>query len=122
MTRRRAHRQHPARRRLAWVLLALAGACRQPIEPLVVDAHQVVVTNTTSTRWTDVEIWINDHYRATAARLEPRGRFHAPLDAFVAGFGQRFDPRRQPVRGVEVTATTDTGQSIRLTWGEGRRR
>lgn len=118
----RPGRQHPAWRRLAWVLVVLAGACREPMQPLVVDAHEVAVTNTTATPWTDIEIWVNDHYRVTTARLEPHGRFHAPLDAFVAGFGQRFDPRRQAVRGIEVTATTSTGESIRLTWGEGRRR
>lgn len=118
----RPRHRRPAWRRLASVLILLAGACREPIQPLVVDAHEVAVTNTTSTPWTDIEIWVNDHYRVTTARLEPRGRFHAPLDAFVAGFGQRFDPRRQAVRGVEVTATTSTGESIRLRWGEGRRR
>jgi hypothetical protein len=123
--RRAGRRRRPWQVR-PWLLAALAsvlaGACREPIAPLVVDAHEVVVTNTTASAWTGLEIWVNDHYRVTASRLEPDGRLHAPLDTFVAGFGQRFDPRRQTVRGVEVTATSDTGERVRLAWGEGRRR
>lgn len=72
--------------------------------------------------WTGVEVWVNDHYRVTSPALARRGRLVAPLDTFVAGFGQRFDPRRQRVRGIEVTARTASGAPVRLVWGTGRRR
>ena len=52
----------------------------------------------------------------------PGERFGVPLNAFVAGFGQRFSPGRQVVQGIEVTASTGTGRTVRLVWGEGRRR
>ncbi|MBI2835844.1 MAG: hypothetical protein HYX76_15605 [Acidobacteria bacterium] len=57
----------------------------------------------------------------TAPALAAEGRLDVPLGAFVAGFGQRFDPRRQKVTGVEVTAESASGP-VRLTWGAGRRR
>lgn len=106
---------------LALVVVVLS-ACRAPIEPIVVRAERVVVTNTTADSWRDVEVWVNDHYRVTAATLAPGGVFDAPLSSFVAGFGQRFDVSRQPVRGVEVTARTADGAAMTLVWGEGRRR
>jgi hypothetical protein len=40
---------------------------------------------------------------------------------FVAGFGQRF-PRDQQVTGIEVTATGESGDRVRMIWGNGRRR
>lgn len=117
-------RAHP-RRLLTWglgVVCVAAMACRPPIEPIDVAANRIAVTNTTRERWQDVEVWVNDHYRTTAPRLDPGGVLIAPLSNFVAGFGQRFDVARQPVRGVEVTARTPEGAEVRFTWGEGRRR
>jgi len=58
----------------------------------------------------------------TARELEAGGRLVVPLDAFVAGFGQRFDRRRQAPFGIEVTARTVSGREIRIDWGKGRRR
>ena len=53
---------------------------------------------------------------------DPMDELYAgPLETFVAGFGQRFDAT-QPVRGIEVNATDASGDAVRLTWGEERRR
>lgn len=104
------------------VVIACAAACRPPLEPIVVQAGRIVVTNTSDESWRDVEVWLNDHYRVTTATLEPHGVLDAPLANFVAGFGQRFDVARQPVRGIEVTARTAGGVEVRHVWGEGRRR
>lgn len=103
------------------VATSVGVACRPAPEPLRVDARTIVVHNDTAHAWTNVEVWVNDHYRVTRPRIEAGERFVIPLDAFVAGFGQRFDPRRQEVRGVEVTAASPGGP-IRLVWGTGRRR
>jgi hypothetical protein len=107
-----------------WLAFAVVGlsTCRAPIEPIVVRAERVVVTNASADSWRNVEVWVNDHYRVTVAALAPGGVFDAPLSSFVAGFGQRFDASRQPVRGVEVTARTAGGAEVTLVWGEGRRR
>ena len=72
--------------------------------------------------WQNVEVWLNDHYRVTKSRMPPGERFSIPLSAFVAGFGQRFDAARQPIRGVEVTASAAGGRPVKLVWGTGRRR
>ncbi len=107
---------------VAVVLLAAAGCRSEPPDPIHVDRNQMTVDNRTSSDWTDVEIWVNDHYRVQAPRIEASQRFVVPMDAFVAGFGQRFDVRRQVVQGVELTARSADGRPVRIVWGRGRRR
>lgn len=114
-------------RSTAWLLVTLAlsgsvAACQEARRPIRVDSRVLTVENTSNAEWVQVEIWLNDHYRVTRPRMPPGERLDVPLDAFVAGFGQRFDPRRQVVRGVEVTATTESGSPVTLVWGGGRRR
>ena len=84
--------------------------------------YLVTIENQTSADWSDVEVWLNDHYRVTAASLGAKGRLEASLNVFVAGFGQRFDHRRQYVFGLEVTARSARGAPVKLVWGKGRRR
>ena len=99
------------------------GSCRQaPPRPITIQDRSIAVENQTPDEWQNVEVWVNDHYRVTKSRMAPRERFSIPLDAFVAGFGQRFNPARQVLRGIEVTASTAGGQPVRLVWGTGRRR
>jgi hypothetical protein len=100
-----------------------SAACRTPPpEPITFADKAVIVENITPDEWQNVEVWVNDHYRVTRSRMAPGERFSVPLSAFVAGFGQRFDPVRQGVRGVEVTATGPGGRPVKLDWGTGRRR
>ncbi len=103
--------------------LLLSRYCRTDERQAIrVGEGRVVVTNLTGTRWSDVEIWLNDYYRAQAQALAPEQRLEVPLDVFVAGFGQQFDPGRQQPLGLEVTARGENGERIELTWGRGRRR
>ena len=100
-----------------------APACRTiPPEPITFRDRAIVVENLTTAEWQNVEVWLNDHYRVTKSRMPPGERFTIPFSAFVAGFGQRFDAARQPVRGVEVTAAAPGGRAVKLVWGTGRRR
>jgi hypothetical protein len=103
------------------LLILTATACKTPPEPLVVESNAIRLENHTNTTWTDVEIWVNDHYRVTRPKIVPGERLFVPLDLFVAGFGQRFDTRRQHVKGVEVTGKQGD-EPLKLVWGEGRRR
>ena len=114
------------RARVVWAA-ALAGlataACRTiPPEPITFRDRAIVVENLTTAEWQNVEVWLNDHYRVTKSRMPPGERFTIPFSAFVAGFGQRFDAARQPIRGVEVTAAAPGGRAVTLVWGTGRRR
>ncbi|MBI3264509.1 MAG: hypothetical protein HYZ58_15385 [Acidobacteria bacterium] len=97
-------------------------ACTERPDPIQVQRRALVVENQTSTAWGNVEVWINDHYRVTRSRMERGERFAIPLDTFVAGFGQRFDPSRQRLTGVEITATGEDGRPVKLVWGTGRRK
>jgi hypothetical protein len=107
---------------LAVVVCGAGARCAEPRAAIRVYETRLSVENQTREPWTNVEVWVNDHYRVIAQRLEPGGRLDVPLSSFVAGFGQRFDRRRQTVVGVEVTASTASGQAITLRWGRGRRR
>jgi hypothetical protein len=100
---------------------ALASACSSPPEKLTLEGRTITVFNDSRDEWKGVEIWVNDHYRVTRDTIVAGERFSAPLDMFVAGFGQRF-PASQRVDGIEVTATQDNGEPIKLVWGSGRRR
>ncbi len=119
MTRRR---DRGGVRALALVAALWAGGCEEPRPAIVVESFQIQIENQTGEKWTDIEVWLNDHYRVTARELDPGGRLVVPLDTFVAGFGQRFDRRRQAPFGIEVTARTASGRAIRIDWGKGRRR
>jgi hypothetical protein len=107
---------------VALVALAIVACRTPPPEPIAFAERALVVENRTADSWDNVEIWVNDHYRVTKPRMLPGERFSVPLNAFVAGFGQRFDPGRQAVHGVEVTASVPGGQPVKLVWGKGRRR
>lgn len=113
-------------RPLACLLLALACAlasgCTEERPAILIQETAISVENQSGDAWSGIEIWLNDHYRVTARTLEPDGRLVVPLDAFVAGYGQRFDRRRQTPFGIEVTARAASGREVRLVWGKGRRR
>ncbi len=108
---------------VAVVVACAASACApEAPDPIRIEGRQMTVTNTSHDVWLDVEVWLNDHYRVTRPRMPPGERLGIPLDAFVAGFGQRFNAARQVVQGIEVTATTPGGLRVRHVWGQGRRR
>ena len=102
--------------------LGLAGCGTPPPGPISFEGRAIIVTNLTADEWQNVEVWLNDHYRVTKSRMPPGERFSIPFSAFVAGFGQRFDAARQPIRGVEVAASAPEGRTVKLVWGTGRRR
>jgi len=98
------------------VLIALlAVSCyKAPLEPLRLDGNMLTVDNQTVTDWTNVEVWVNSHYRVITASIPAHSRFQAPLDTFVEGFGHRFDFKRQQVRDVRMTAHLPDGKPIEL--------
>ncbi len=101
--------------------LLLTATCTPKPDPIRVENRWVLVENQTDRDWTDVEVWVNDHYRVTRESIRQGERFQSPLDAFVAGFGQRFDVSRQSVAGILVVARAGE-QPVRIEWGTVRRR
>ncbi len=102
---------------LVVLVCALPGCRRETAPPVVVADRVVMVHNQTSERWTDVRVWLNDHYLAGTPVLEPDGRLTVPQRDFVAGMGQKFDPSRQNPYGVLVTAKSAAGD-VKLVWGK----
>jgi hypothetical protein len=103
---------------LRWLVVALAlasGAC-QTIErdPITLERNLLTIDNRTPTDWNHVEIWLNTYYRVTAVSVPARTRFQAPLDTFVAGYGQRFDYRRAQIKDLRLTATLPDGKPFEL--------
>lgn len=110
---------------LSWVAAALAVAVLaqcggEPPKPIQFSEGRLSVFNLTQHRWTNVEVWMNNHYRVTLPRLEAGQRFDVPLDAFVAGNGHRFQPKNQSVTGIQVLAKSADGTNVKIDWGKGR--
>lgn len=104
-------------RLLGCVLLAsvIGAGCRKPPdEPLVLERNMLTVSNQSSDDWSNVEIWLNTYFRVTASSVPAGGRFQAPLDTFVAGFGQRFDFRRTQITDLRLTAKRPDGSPIEI--------
>jgi hypothetical protein len=101
----------------AAVALALTmGACsrKPPVEPLTLAGNLLTSDNRTKDDWTGVDIWLNRNHRVMVAKIAAGGRLQVPLDAFVAGFGQRFDVRRTQVTDVRLTAKLPDGTPLEL--------
>ena len=121
-------RSMPGRRLLVLPIVlgiaAAAVACsHEPPAPSIrVRESDLIIQNQTGAAWSNVEVWVNDHFRGVAPSLQAGQQLTVPLNALQAAFGQQFDRRRQAVFGVLVTARSADGTSVRLTWGNVRRR
>jgi hypothetical protein len=100
-----------------------AFACSPPpSDPLQLDRGMLTVDNRSASDWTNVEIWVNQYFRATAPVIAAHGRFQAPLNGFVSGYGQRFDFNHMQVRDVRLSAKTANGEpvDIKMKFEKGR--
>jgi len=93
---------------------ASAGCYQPPDEPLKLERNILTVDNRSTQDWNRVEIWLNTYYRITAKSVRAGSRFQAPLDTFVAGYGQRFDFHRAQIRDLRLTATLPDGAPLEI--------
>jgi hypothetical protein len=100
----------------AAALAIVAGACRgePPVEPLKLDGNTLTVDNHSTQDWTGVEIWLNKNHSVRVATIAAGSRMQVPLDAFVAGFGQRFDYKRTQIKDLRLKAKLPDGSPIEL--------
>jgi len=101
---------------VAVAIASAAAGCstKRPEEPLKLEGNLLTVDNRSSKEWTAVEIWLNTHYRVTTNSIPAGGRFQVPLDAFVAGFGQRFNFKRQQIVDLRLAAKLPDGTPLEL--------
>jgi hypothetical protein len=93
----------------------VATGCGEPApDPLQLDRNLLTVDNRSPDDWNNVEIWLNTYYRVTTPSIRAGGRFQAPLDTFVAGFGQRFDYRRTQIVDLRLVAKLPDGKPLEL--------
>jgi hypothetical protein len=114
--------EHAYRAAALFALLLLPAACSPPPDPITIAENGIVVKNATSRDWKNVRVTVNDHFSGGVPLLAAGGRMNAPLSQFQTGFGQRYDPARQVVYKVEVTATDSRGEAVNLRWGRDRNR
>ncbi len=117
------------RSRIRWIVWAAAAVLavaavthcgKETPEPIQINGNRLSVFNQTPYRWTNVEVWMNNHYRVTLSQLDAGQRFDVPLDAFVAGNGHRFQPQHQAPAGIQVLAKSADGKDVKINWGKGR--
>ena len=100
---------------IALAAVALTAACRgRPVEVLQLDGNQLTVVNDGGEAWTDVEIWINRQFRMTTPMLLKGQAFHARLDHFVTGYGQRFNFSRMQINDVRMNAKKQDGSPFEI--------
>ena len=103
--------------RVAMIALSFAAcaACASRAgDPLQLDRNILTVDNRSSSDWTDVEIWLNYYFRVTVRSIPANSRFQAPLDTFVAGFGQRFNFHSMQVKDLRLTAKLPDGKPLEI--------
>lgn len=97
------------------VILAVTTACRErPVEAIELDSSQVTVLNHSGQVWKDVEVWINRQFRVTTPMILNNQAFHARLDHFVTGYGQRFNFSRMQIKDVRMKAKGEDGAPVEI--------
>jgi hypothetical protein len=99
---------------LLFAIAAAGGCSTPPTEPLKLDGNLLTIDNRSNEEWKNVEVWLNTYYRLTIDSIPPKGHVQAPLDNFVAGFGQRFQFRRMQVKDLRLTAKLPDGQPLEI--------
>lgn len=74
----------------------------------------LTVENQTGDEWRNVEIWINRYFRVTVPSIAAGGRLQVPVNAFVSGYGQRFDPAHMLLNELRLNATAADGAPVAL--------
>ena len=99
---------------VAVIGVAMAGCSKPAGDPLRLEGNTLTVSNQTAKEWTQVEIWLNRYFRATAPSIPAGGRLVAPLDRFVSGYGQRFDVHRIQITQLTLSAKLPDGTPVEL--------
>ena len=99
----------------AIVCAAAGAACSERTRPaLHLDGNRLTIYNDTAETWSDVEVILNQHFRIQPKDIAPDGIVQAPLDIFVAGYGQRFNFKTMQITDLRLKAKRPNGEPIEL--------
>src|SRR5262245_57166148 len=91
----------------------VCAACSKPLpEPMSLKGGTLTVDNRTRQNWTNVEVFLNNHYRMQFRDIPAGGQMQSPLNFLVAGFGQHFNFNKQQVRDLRLTAKLPDGTTF----------
>jgi hypothetical protein len=94
--------------------VAASAACERPRPPLNLDGNRLTIYNDTDEEWRDVEVILNYHFRIQPKNIEPEGIVQAPLDIFVAGYGQRFNFKTMQITDLVLKAKRPNGEPFEV--------
>jgi hypothetical protein len=99
----------------AVVSAAAVTACAGQSRPaLHLDGNRLTIYNDTDETWQNVEVFLNHHFRIQPNDIEPGGIVEAPLDIFVAGYGQRFNFKTMQITDLRLKAKRPNGEPIEV--------
>jgi hypothetical protein len=97
----------------ALVSAVAAVACTGPTRPaLNLDGNRLTIFNDSDEEWQDVEVILNHHFRIQPDDIAPAGIVQAPLDVFVAGYGQRFNFKTMQITDLVLKAKRPGGEPV----------
>jgi hypothetical protein len=108
--------RHRAAIATLWLTSCLILACakKPPINQFQLEGSRLIVNNTTSDPWKDVEIKINRQYRVVVPEILAGQRLDVQLDAFLDVYGNHFRYARQQIKDVHLTGAAN-GKPLDLT-------
>ena len=96
--------------------VAASAACERTRPALHLDGNRLTIYNDTNEEWRDVEVILNYHFRIQPKNIEPDGIVQAPLDIFVAGYGQRFNFKTMQITDLRLKAKRPSGEPFEVTY------
>ena len=105
-------------KRLLGAALLAAGvtaACEANERPVLqLEGARLTLYNDSDEAWHDVEVLLNHHFRITPDDMPPEQVVHAPLDIFVAGYGQRFNFKTMQITDLRLKAKRPNGEPFEV--------
>ena len=91
-----------------------AGCMANERPVLQLEGARLTLYNDSDEAWHDVEVVLNHHFRITPEDMPPEQVVHAPLDIFVAGYGQRFNIKTMQITDLRLTAKRPNGEPVEV--------
>jgi hypothetical protein len=99
----------------ALVAAGLTAGCASSERPVLqLDGARLTLYNDSDEAWHDVEVRLNHHFRITPEDMPPQQVVHAPLDIFVAGYGQRFNFKTMQITDLRLKAKRPNGEPFEV--------